>query len=89
MTGHGDSPVSAPSFDLENARQQSGLSMVELWFACVGLGGTAMPPELSEYVLGRSTPDRREYNVVAQALNERFNDMELDHPVPYFDELGL
>lgn len=88
MTGHREGPVSTPSFDLENARQQSGLSMAELWFACVGLGGTAMPPQLHAYVLGRSTPDRHEYNVVAQALNERFADMDLDHPVPYFDELG-
>ena len=86
MTRRGDGPVAAPSFDLENARQQSGLSMTELWFACIGLGGTAMPAEFSAHVLGRSAPNRHEYNVVAQALNERFADMELDHPVPYFNE---
>lgn len=86
MSGSPDGPVSAPPFDLENARQQSGLTMAELWFACVGLGGTAMPPELYAYVQGRSTPARHEYNVVAQALNERFADMDLDHPVPYFNE---
>lgn len=86
MTGHREGPVSAPSFDLENARQQSGLSMSELWFACLGLGGTAMPPELNAYVLGWSTPGRHEYNIVAHALNERFTDMEMNHPVPYFDD---
>ena len=43
----------------------------------------AMPAELHAYVLGVAQPDRHEYDVVALALNERFADMELDHPVPY------
>lgn len=84
--GRRDGPVATPSFDLENARQQSGLSMTELWFACLGLGGTAMPREFHAHVLGWSPPDRHEYNVMAQALNERFDDMQLDHPVPYFND---
>lgn len=83
MTGQGRGPVGAPSFNLEVARQQAGLSMSELWFACLGLGGTAMPSELQAYLLGLDQPDRHEYDVLALALNERFADMELDHPVPY------
>jgi hypothetical protein len=77
--------VGAPLFNLEVARQQAALSMSELWFAYLGLGGMAMPAELHAcaYVLGVARPDRHEYNVLALALNERFADMELDHPVPY------
>ena len=70
-------------FNLEVARQQAALSMSELWFAYLGLGGMAMPAELHAYVLGVALPDRHEYNVLALALNERFADMELDHPIPY------
>lgn len=83
MTGQGGGPVGAPSFNLEVARQQAGLSMSELWFACLALGGTAMPFELHAYLLGLAQPDRHEHDVLALALNERFADMELDHPVPY------
>jgi hypothetical protein len=75
--------VGAPLFNLEVARQQAGLSVAELWFAYLGLGGTAMPSELHAYVLGVVQPDRHQYDVLALALNERFADMELDHPVPY------
>lgn len=75
--------MGAPLFNLEVARQQAALSMSELWFAYLGLGGMAMPAELHAYVLGVARPDRHEYNVLALALNERFADMELDHPVPY------
>jgi hypothetical protein len=83
VTGPGAGPVGAPLFNLEVARQQAALSMSELWFAYLGLGGMAMPAELHAYVLGVARPDRHEYNVLALALNERFADMELDHPVPY------
>jgi len=45
-----------------------------------------MPREFHAHVLGWSPPNRHEYNVMAQALDERFDDMHLDHPVPYFSE---
>ncbi|MGH3994550.1 MAG: hypothetical protein ACRDSN_19085, partial [Pseudonocardiaceae bacterium] len=67
MTDPGEGPVDAPLLNLEVARQQAGLSMSQLWFACVGLGGTAMPPELQAYVLGVTQPDRHDYDVVALA----------------------
>ena len=83
MTGQGAGPGDAPLFNLEVARQQAGLSVSELWFAYLGLGGMAMPAELHSYLLGVAQPDHHEYDVVALALNERFADMELNHPVPY------
>ena len=44
------------------------------------------PAELTASLGGRRRFTRIEYDVVAQALNERFMDDGGDHPVPYADE---
>ncbi len=72
---------------LESARQHLGLSVSDLWFRCLGLGGLLSVAELTSALAGRRTLPPREFDIVAQALNERFMEDGADHPVPYADAL--
>ncbi len=73
---------------LEAARQLAGLSHFELWIAYIGLGGSAPPRQLAAFLSGAEHPTASQHDVVAHALNERFTEMELNHPVPYSDDAG-
>ena len=77
-----------PATILEAARQQAMLSVVGLWIAYVALGGTESLEQVGEFLMGSAMPDAPQYDVLAQALNDSFVGLDLDHPVPYFDELA-
>ena len=77
-----------PAVILEAARQQATMSVVGLWIAYVALGGTESLARVGHFLLGSAVPDAPQYDVLAQALNDSFVGLDLDHPVPYFDELG-
>jgi hypothetical protein len=72
---------------LEAARLQAGLTTGELWLRCFSLGGSGNFVQLQSFLTGRERPARLQYNIIAQALNERFQELDLDHPVPYFEDL--
>ena len=72
---------------LEAARTMLGLSLFELWYDYVGVGGSLMPKELGERLAGDGQLDDREHDFLVQALNERFVDRDEDHPLAYVDEL--
>jgi hypothetical protein len=81
------SPV-VPSSRLTSLRPtKAGLSVAELWVACYSLGGMASEGELAGFLDGSRVPTRAEYEVVAQAINERFTEIGQDHPVPYAEDL--
>ncbi|MFP5318989.1 MAG: hypothetical protein ACLGI2_11940 [Acidimicrobiia bacterium] len=71
---------------LEAARVQASMSVSDLWLAYFALGGEMRPDGLRSYLADGT--GRVEYDIVAQALNERFSDLGADHPVPYQEELG-
>lgn len=68
---------------LELARELAGLSVEDFWLRYFALGGNASPEEFSAALEGRTRVTDHEYNVAAHALNERYTDLDLDHPVPY------
>jgi hypothetical protein len=70
----------------EDARRKLGLSVDALWIAYVGLGGAGELAQLTRYLDDGSGLDETEHDYVAQALNDRFVDAGLDHPVPYSEE---
>jgi len=78
-----------PATILEAARQQATLTVVGLWIAYVALGGTETLEQVGCFLGGSVVPDSAQYDVLAQALNDSFVGLDLDHPVPYFEELGL
>jgi hypothetical protein len=59
------------------------MTLNELWSAYISLGGSASPLEMETYVFGTTEPIRKQHDILAQALNERFMDLGLDHPTPY------
>jgi hypothetical protein len=69
--------------DWIDALAACGWSSQELWLACFALGANATITELQLYLHGHSRPSDTEHNVIAQALNERLQDLGFDHPVPY------
>ena len=68
------------------ARSMLGLDVTQLWMDALALGGTATIFELNDYLAGTADLPAHEYDVVAQALNERFVDEGGDHPVPYAED---
>ena len=72
---------------LDSARATLGLSLLELWFDYIGMGGSLMPKELRARLAGDGQLEDRDHDFLAQALNERFLDRDEDHPLAYIDEL--
>jgi hypothetical protein len=66
---------------------QAGLSYSQLWLLYFALGGTATTEQVEAYVnvgAGRPFDDGGiQHDTLVHALNERFMDMDLDHPLPY------
>lgn len=72
---------------LEAACAVAGLSHRDLWISYYALGGLQSPAVLDGYLTGAVVPGRGDYDLLAQALNDRFIQQELDHPVPYAEDL--
>lgn len=62
------------------------MSLSDLWLAYFALGGETQPEQFRNYLADGT--GSIEYDIVAQALNERFLENGGDHPVPYHDELA-
>jgi len=71
---------------LERARLDTGLTMTELWFRYFAVGGMSTALEIDAYLYGAlvATPHNRD--LLAVALNERFFELGLDHPVAYSND---
>ncbi len=68
---------------LERARVIAEMTGRELWLRYLGLGGDATPKDVDAYLAGRLEPTRREYNILVDALNERFMELGFRSPVQY------
>jgi len=76
----------AESDVLEQARQEVGLSVSELWVRYFALGGMAAPFEVEAILFGALIASPRDRDLLAVALNERFSELGGDHPIPYSDD---
>ena len=74
---------------LDSARVRTGFSVEELWTECVALGANASIDQLEAILNGTRTPSAREYDLIAQSLNERYVDLGLGDAVPYAEDVGL
>lgn len=72
---------------LEAARVQAGLSVSELWIAYFALGGTETAGAVRAYLGSEIDVPLIDFDVMAQAINERFMDLGGDHPTPYREDL--
>ena len=70
--------------DLDAARRQLGLTMLELWTAYFAIGGHHDAAALTDYLTGHGdTPTNSDHDIVVHALNESFHDRGENHPLPY------
>lgn len=74
--------IGEDKIDIFEGLDRLGISLEELWLDAYALGGDLSLPETEAYVFG-VLEDAHEHNVLAQALNERFMDQDLDHLVRY------
>lgn len=75
-----------PSEVLDAARLRAGLDRGQLWIGYCSVGGSRDPATVDSYLAGTRVPSRREYDLLAQTLNDSFLAVGLDHLVPYADE---
>ncbi len=60
---------------------------LDLWVAAVALGSTLALADVGHIASGARRPSRAEYEVLVTALNERLDDLGLDHPIRHWDDL--
>jgi len=65
----------------------AGCSVERLWLDCFSLDGEMELDELTDVLAGERSLDRKEHNVVAAALNERFADAGFGNPVDYWEQV--
>jgi hypothetical protein len=75
--------VIADGVVLDNARQMAGISVTDLWLRYVTIGGTATREEVGRMLRGEREFGAPQYDVFVHALNERFVELDMDHPIPY------
>jgi hypothetical protein len=68
---------------LERARVHAVLTVHQLWLRYFAIGGDAGPEEVQSYLTRGVEPGRHQYNLLVDALNERFTELGLDRPVLY------
>jgi hypothetical protein len=69
---------------MDLAREQIGLSRGELFLRYFALGGMADRGTFDAFLEGRTgVLARVDYDTVVHALNERFFELGLGHPLPY------
>lgn len=64
-----------------------GLSVATVWLDCLALGGSLSPERLGAFLGGEGELSDHDHDVVAHALNERFADLALNHPLAYAEDL--
>ena len=75
--------MAEPVGALEQARRAAGLSVSELWLRYFELGGMSSPLELEAVLHDALVPTHHDHDVITVALNERFDELGRDHPMPY------
>ena len=70
------------------ARRDLVMNINELWLAYVGLGGNAGLTVLQEWIEGTADIPDRDYDYLAQGLNDAFVERGQHHPVAYCEDLA-
>ena len=75
---------SAGSFtEIAEGRRRLGLTTLALWIGYFEVGGNGTLGEVEGWLAGSSQPSDRDHDFLAQALNEHFLELGLDHPMRY------
>ncbi|MFN2506024.1 MAG: hypothetical protein ABR540_17680 [Acidimicrobiales bacterium] len=75
------------SGEIDSGRRQLGMSVRDVWVGYFSVGGNGSMLEVERWLSGASDIPAREHDMLAQAVNDRFTDHGLNHPVRYSDAL--
>lgn len=64
-----------------------GWNNIDLWLASVALGGNLSLQAVTDLTTGIRDTGRHDYELLAAALNDMYNEMGQDHPVPRWDAI--
>jgi hypothetical protein len=70
------------------AQAHLGLTLYDVWYGYVAVGGNASLRVVQGWLTGAAEPDDYQHDLMAQAFNDRFLDEGLNHPVAYSDALS-
>ena len=68
---------------IADGRRRLGLSALGLWVAYFAVGGNGSLADVTNWLSGASELSVRDHDLLAQAMNDEFVVLGLDHPVPY------
>lgn len=71
---------------LESARRDLRMSLSDLWWRYFSVGGMMTALEMDAVLHRALIPTLVERDLLAVALNERFRELDRDHPIPYSDD---
>jgi hypothetical protein len=69
--------------EMNRARVDVGMTRPELWLRYFELGGMTPVLEFDAFLHGAFRATELDRDRIAHALNERFTELGLNHPVPY------
>ena len=72
---------------LEGARRGLDLSVSDLWWRYFALGGMNSELDIEAILYGALVASIDDRDLIAVALNERFQELGGDHPIPYSTDL--
>lgn len=75
--------MAAGDRSLARACRDARLTVDELWVRYVGNGGSATSTEFRSFLADERWPGPLQYDITVSALNDRFSELDADHPVPY------
>jgi hypothetical protein len=71
---------------LEKARWGLKMSVSDLWWRGLSIGGMGSELEVEAILYRALVPSETDRDFLAVALNERFRELGGDHPIPYSDD---
>ena len=71
--------------DIEAGRRRLGMSARDVWVDYFAVGGNGSLAEVRGWLSSAVRVPAREHDLLAQALNDRFTDIGLNHPLRYSD----
>lgn len=73
---------------LRDAMRRVGLSLRDLWLGYVSLGGSLPPDVIDRFCRSAETLQNHDYDLIAQAINERYIERGELPPLPYAEEIA-
>ena len=73
---------------LHAAQQRLGITLYEVWFGYIAVGGDAPLREVQAWLAEVVEPGDHDHDLMAQAFNDRFVDKGMDHPVAYAETVA-